>query len=102
MQQRLVQQKKEENALKSEIQTFYGTEDITLEKEQKLNSLKDEITILQKKFDAAQAEEKSIQDYKEKVMGSESEVVVSIRQSKTELANLRSKYKQLTTEKSSV
>ena len=51
---------------------MYGNDDLVLDKQQKMNSVNDEINILQKQFERAKAEEKDINDYREKMGGGSS------------------------------
>jgi len=58
---RIVKQKKLEEKLKREVIQVFGSEDLALEKQQKMNSLNDEVAILQKRFEIAKAEEQEIE-----------------------------------------
>ena len=98
LQARLVKQKKEEQKLRKDIQHHYGTEDISLEKEQKMNSLNDEISILQRKLQEAENEQRAIQSYQ--AQAENDEVEVSIREAKKEINLHRLKHKELLKTKS--
>ena len=63
LQLKISKQKKEEKRLRSQINQVYGGDEEALDKQQKMNSLYDEIAILQKKFNEAKAEEKDIKTY---------------------------------------
>ena len=45
----------------------YGSDDLALEKQHKLNSVNDEINILQKKYDREKAEALDIERYQKKM-----------------------------------
>ena len=81
--------------LKREILQVYGDDDVVLDKQQKMNSLNDEIAILQKKFNEADAERKSIESYREKMLGTSSESSVQVKEASRELATYKKKHKEM-------
>ena len=72
----------------------YGSDDLALEKQHKLNSLNDEINILQKKYDREKAEALDIERYQKKMAG-ETEVDISINETKREILENKAKHKEL-------
>ena len=72
----------------------YGSDDLALEKQHKLNSLNDEINILQKKYDREKAEALDIERYQKK-MAVETEVDISINETKREINENKAKHKEL-------
>lgn len=75
---------------------MYGNDDLVLDKQQKMNSVNDEINILQKQFERAKAEEKDINDYREKMGGGSSgDVYQSLQEVTKEVQLNKEKYKAL-------
>ena len=72
----------------------YGSDDLALEKQHKLNSVNDEINILQKKYDREKAEALAIEQYQKK-MAVETEVDISINETKREINENKAKHKEL-------
>ena len=72
----------------------YGSDDLALEKRHKLNSVNDEINILQRKYDREQAEALDIERYQKK-MTVETEVDISINETKREINENKAKHKEL-------
>ena len=73
----------------------FGSDDLALEKQQRLNSLTDEIKILEEKFAVAKYEELSIESYQKKMGGIDSETDISINETKKEIQANKLKYKEL-------
>ena len=72
----------------------YGSDDLALEKQHKLNSVNDEINILQRKFDHEKAEALDIERYQKK-MTVETEVDISINETRREINENKAKHKEL-------
>lgn len=72
----------------------YGSDDLALEKQQKLGSVTDEIKILEKKYEEAKAEELDIELYQRKI-GGDSETTISINETKREIEANKLKFKDL-------
>ena len=72
----------------------YGSDDLALEKQHRMNSLNDEINILQKKYEREKAEERDIERYQKKMAG-ETEVDISINETKREILENKAKHKEL-------
>ena len=72
----------------------YGSDDLALEKQHNLNSVNDEINILQKKYDREKAEALDIERYQKK-MTVETEVDISINETKREINENKAKHKEL-------
>ena len=72
----------------------YGSDDLALEKQHRMNSLNDVINILQKKYEREKAEERDIERYQKKMAG-ETEVDISINETKREILENKAKHKEL-------
>lgn len=88
-------QKREEQKLKKDFQLVYGGDDVALEKQQKLNSITDEIRILEKQHERAKAEELDIELYQQKMGGLDSETQAQIAQAKKEIEMNKQEYKEM-------
>lgn len=81
---RISKQKKEEKRLRKEFQQVYGSDDLALEKQQQMNSLNDEINILQRQHQNLKSEEQDIRNYQER-MGGDTEIAISIRETSKQI-----------------
>ena len=68
LQIRIAKQKKLEKKLQNDIHIVYGSDELALDKQQKLNSANDEVNMLQRQHDAALAEQNTIEQYQKSMM----------------------------------